>query len=128
MVNAKIIDGVGAAAVTFGKLRRAATRMTASIRDTALVVMALCGSAGFEGLDGGAGREAICLDGLDCPDHGTAGISMCCSLRRGGLGRARLIAWLVRRLRRAARPAVSSADDAGPVPSGSKRELKIATK
>ena len=41
MVNAKHIGGVGAAAVTFGKSRRGATRMTASIRDTALVVMAL---------------------------------------------------------------------------------------
>jgi hypothetical protein len=41
MVNAKHIDGVGAFAVALGEFRRAATRMTASIRDTAVVVMAL---------------------------------------------------------------------------------------
>ncbi len=41
MVNAKHIDDVGAPAVALGESRRAATRMTASIRDTALVVMAL---------------------------------------------------------------------------------------
>ncbi len=41
MVNAKHIDDVGAPAVALGESRRAATRMTASIRDAALVVMAL---------------------------------------------------------------------------------------
>ncbi len=41
MVNAKHIDDVGAPAVALGEFRRAATSMTASIRDTALVVMAL---------------------------------------------------------------------------------------
>ena len=41
MVNAKHIDGVGASAVALGGFRHAATRMTASIRDTSLVVMAL---------------------------------------------------------------------------------------
>jgi hypothetical protein len=46
MVNAKHIDGVGASAVALGEFRRAATRMTASIRDTALVVMALLWQCG----------------------------------------------------------------------------------
>ena len=41
MVNAKHIDDVGAPAVGRGEFRRAATRMPASIHDTALVVMAL---------------------------------------------------------------------------------------
>ena len=41
MVNAKHIDDVGAPTVALGEFRRAATRMTASIGDTALVVMAL---------------------------------------------------------------------------------------
>jgi hypothetical protein len=41
MVSAKQIDGVGASAVAVVEFRRAATRMAASIRDTALVVMAL---------------------------------------------------------------------------------------
>ena len=41
MVNGKRIDGVGASAVAPGEYRRDVTRMTASIRDTALVVMAL---------------------------------------------------------------------------------------
>jgi hypothetical protein len=41
MVNAKHIDDVGASAVGLGEFRRAATGMTASIRDAALVVMAL---------------------------------------------------------------------------------------
>jgi hypothetical protein len=41
MVDSKQIDGVGASAVAIGEFRRAATRITASIRDTALVVMAL---------------------------------------------------------------------------------------
>ena len=41
MVDAKHIDGVGASAVALGEFRRAATRMTASVRDTALVLTAL---------------------------------------------------------------------------------------
>ena len=41
MVNATNIDGVGPSEVAIGELRRAATRMAASIRDTTLVVMAL---------------------------------------------------------------------------------------
>ena len=41
MATAKHIDGEAAAAVIFGELWPAATRMTASIRDTSLVVMAL---------------------------------------------------------------------------------------
>lgn len=51
MVNAKRTDVVGAS-VALGEFRRAATRMTASIRDTALVVTALLWYAGFQGLDG----------------------------------------------------------------------------
>jgi hypothetical protein len=47
MVKANHIDGVGAATVTFGEFRRAATRMTASIRATALVVMALLWQCGI---------------------------------------------------------------------------------
>jgi hypothetical protein len=46
MVNAKHIDGVEASAVAPGEFRRPATRMTASIRDTALVVMALLWQCG----------------------------------------------------------------------------------
>jgi hypothetical protein len=41
MVDAKRIDGVGAPADALGEFRRDATRITASIRDTAHVVMAL---------------------------------------------------------------------------------------
>jgi hypothetical protein len=77
MGNAKHIDG-GALAVALEGFRRAATRMAASIRDTALVVTALLWQSG------------------------------------------------VRRPRWSRRP--SSADDAGPLPSVTKRELKIATK
>lgn len=46
MVNAKRIGGVGASAVALGEFRRAARRVTASIRDTALVVMALLWQCG----------------------------------------------------------------------------------
>jgi hypothetical protein len=41
MVSAKNNDGVAASAVALGEFRRAATRMTTSIRDTALVVAVL---------------------------------------------------------------------------------------
>jgi hypothetical protein len=47
MVNAKHIDGVEASAVAPGEFRRAATPVTASIRDTALVVMALLWQCGI---------------------------------------------------------------------------------
>jgi hypothetical protein len=46
MDNAKHIDGVEASAVLPGEFRRAATRMTASVHDTALVVMALLWQCG----------------------------------------------------------------------------------
>jgi len=62
MVDAKHIDGVGASAVALGEFRRAATRMTASVRDTALVVMALLWQCGFEGLDWCRRRETDCFD------------------------------------------------------------------
>ena len=50
MVNAKVIDGDRAAAVTFGKLWHAAARMTVSIRDTAPARMALSGETIFGAL------------------------------------------------------------------------------
>jgi hypothetical protein len=46
MVIAKHIDGVEASAVAPGEFRRAATRLTASIRDIARVVMALLWQCG----------------------------------------------------------------------------------
>jgi hypothetical protein len=46
MVDSKHIDGVGASAVAIGEFRRAATRIAASIRDTARVVMALLWQCG----------------------------------------------------------------------------------
>jgi hypothetical protein len=50
MVNAMVIDGDRTAAFTLGKLRHAAARMTASIRDTALAGMASPGETIFGAL------------------------------------------------------------------------------
>jgi hypothetical protein len=104
MVNAKHIDDVGAPAVALGEFRRAATRMTASIRDTALgdgPVVAVPSSKAS--MASPAVKLSNSTDST-APIVGTASITC-------------------------ARPAArSSAGDAGTRLSGSKRELKIATK
>jgi|tagenome__1003787_1003787.scaffolds.fasta_scaffold20903983_3 hypothetical protein len=140
MVTVKHFDGAATSAIALGEVRRTATRMTASIRDTALVVMALLwqskasmvSSAVKLSVSTDSTKPRGRLESIAVPSRQRLHPSPSKTPRGSQQNRPpRLppthadpnpvdIAW--------PGAAASAADDAGPPPSAGKRELNIATK